>query len=120
MPRLSQLKGETAEVSFEIAGETVTLIVLNNAMTPRLAQRFSYLKSLDLDNTGDLSAEDQAMLITAMVDQLETFLAGWNLTDENDEPLPVSRDVLENLSFELLGTMLKEINEQLTVGKANA
>ncbi len=79
MPKLSEMLADEATISFEYRGRNYTVSYKPESVTSKL--RIDLRKQVA---DGELNAEDLDAAFIAKV------VTGWNVTDDNDEPLPVN------------------------------
>lgn len=63
--------------------------------------------------------DDDAQL-DGMVGLLERVVNGWNLTDDNDQPLPFDAEWLRGVGLDYVRMILEGLMEDMRVGKPNA
>lgn len=101
MPKLTQLRRETGEVEIPTAGDDPLRITYRKAfVSPALSKRLS--------NADDLPSTDQ---LAILADLVKAAVVSWNLTDEDDEPMPVSAasiDALDAGSLQVIATAIQE------------
>ncbi len=89
--RLADLQKETRAIEVEISGERLTVEYRVNVVTP------AFLNS----NPG-------------LVEQLEAALVNWDLLGEkDDQPLPITKEVLQMIPVTVLSRILEEITDDI-------
>ena len=98
MPRLSNLtRQHPVSVCFGYEGETVTVTFDRNRMTQNWAR--SIKQTID---EGDIQGSAQALF---------EILIDWDVVDDQDNPLPVSVEILGSLPLAALGALDEAIGE---------
>lgn len=100
MPKLSALLSDRAEATVAFSGASVAVVYRPSLYTRELEAKLERIQELGLRvNAGeDVSAEmvgSEEFLTRDWYDQtLSDFLVGWDLTDEDDEPIALTPDAL--------------------------
>lgn len=53
---------------------------------------------------------DQSQAIDMWIDTIVMLIQSWNFTDENDQPIPVTKQFVEGLGSEDFGFLMGQIN----------
>lgn len=53
---------------------------------------------------------DQSQAIDMWIDTIVMLIQSWNFTDENDQPITVTKQFVENLSSEDFGFLMGQLN----------
>ena len=109
--KLSHLVADRASVTLEgMDGESAVIHYRPTALTPRLIRQ---MQAAD-------EQEDDSARAVVMADILEHVITGWEgLLDDDDQPLPYSRDAMEDMGIDVLIVIMNKIYAGAKVGEAN-
>jgi hypothetical protein len=103
VPTLNQLRRETGSVEIPTDGdEPLVITYRKNFLSPTLATR--------LEKADALPPTQQ---IAVLADLVEHSVQGWNLTDDDGEPIAVSRSAIDALDAGVLQAIAVAIQEAI-------
>ena len=103
MPKLSQLKRDTADVTIPTDGDEPLVVTYRKGfMSPELAER--------LDAAEELPPVGQLRILADLV---QGAVIAWNLTGDDGEPLPVTRETVSALDSGALQVIAQAIQEAM-------
>lgn len=107
--RLSDVMKESRKVEFEFSGETVTVEVRQNAITPQFSEML--LRFTDLDSTDDRQEafRVETALTGDLVEALAWLLLSWDVMGDNGKPVPITKAGLRRLPNSFLYAVLSSV-----------
>lgn len=118
MPRLSTLTSAapTTTVTAKIAGEDVRLDYSMAGLSPAALEGVVTAAAPD-DDGDDKEARGRSVIAKgrAATDFLASVLRGWDLVDDDDQPIPVTRATIAQLSFDLQAEFIDAIMDDASV-----
>lgn len=103
--RLADLRKETRPITFEFAGEPVTVSYSPGAFTP------------ELEDEANLAEANHQL--RAMAQMLSKILVAWDVMGDDGQALPVTLELLRAMPAQFLAAILKGIMDDNTVPKAS-
>jgi hypothetical protein len=101
VPRLSQLKRDTGTVEIPTGGDEPLIVEYRKAfVSPRLAEQLA-------------SAEELAPVgqLAMLADLVRAAVVSWNLTDDEDTPLPLTAEAVATIDAGALNAIARAIQE---------
>lgn len=95
--KISNLAADERTVSFVYAGEDVTIVYRPSKFTPSIAA------------AAEGVAEQE--VIERLVGRLADMLVRWDVLDDDGSELPTSEDVIRELPFRFLNTIIMRVAE---------
>ena len=98
MPKLQSIMKPMETLTVSFGTETLTVKYRPQYLTPEFEDK---LKSLESDKEAT----------SAFVELFCGIVAGWDLTNDEEQPIPITPEALKSVPYEILGNVMEKVQE---------